>query len=309
MTMTNDKAFDPRIMQIKIYFDNGNRVVTYNQEMDIQFTCEKNILSIQNYGRAIITNAKGSMRADMMSQFNQFKLRTLQTPYCPIEVYAGRHKSGLSLVYKGNVIKCSLTSPPDIALVLDCATMQIDKTKYVTNWPPPGSTHQQICQWAAGVLNRRLQYAVNSKIANTPVSRLPIKNFGAGQWVTAEAIPMMIQVFFPDQIAVYVDDDRLVVKDIHDVVPELGVVDLGYLTGYPFIGIPEWTEYGIRGKVLFNPKLLLGCGVNVDSIMNPTINGKTDTGQYVVGRLAYELTSRQTPFYATFTAYPVARTG
>ena len=121
--------------------------------------------------------------------------------------------------------------------------------------------------------------------------------------ITLEAIPIYIQRYYPDQIVAFIDDSALVVMTIGAVVASRGTVQIGYGSENPFIGIPEWTEFGIAGKVLFTPELKLGCAVNAVSVMNPSINGS-----YVVGKIDYELTCRDTPFYASFTAYPKAAT-
>lgn len=293
---------DPRLLRVEFTVDDDKSIVTYGEGLDIRFTCSKNILGIQNYARIDINNVRGESRANLLKQFNQFKLRTLKNPYVPIRVMAGRESTGASLVYLGASLQCSVTPPPDVGMTLQAGTQQIDKTKWVKQWPPSGSTFKDICVWAANTLGRHLVYQVEESVGKTPCSAIKIPNFGAGQWVTIDAIPMLLQVYFPDQVAAYVDDDMLVVRDIWRVVPEMGEVTLGHGTDFPFIGIPEWTEFGIKGKVIYNPNIRLGCKVNCTSIMNPTINGS-----YVVGKLDYELTSRDTPFYVTFTAYPPAQ--
>jgi len=58
------------------------------------------------------------------------------------------------------------------------------------------------------------------------------------------------------------------------------------------IGIPEFTEQGIKVKMLFDNQTVLGGGLDVTSKLNPAANGV-----YTVYKLAFELASRDTPFY------------
>lgn len=289
---------DPRILRARFYFDEGKDVIEYGEGFEVSFSASKNVFSYQNYGRVEIRNIKASVRAEMLSQFNQFRQRTLRTPFLPVDILAGRESYGGSACYMGNVIKCSLLPPPDIGVVIEVATNQIDKTKWVTYWPKAPVTYGSLCRWAADQLDLVPEIHLPTELDNAPV-----RNFLGGNQGVLEALPVYIQRYYPDQVVAFIDDKSLVVKPIEEVVPSLGVVELGYGTQLPFIGIPEWTEFGIKGKVLFTPSIRLGCGVKARSIMNPTIDG-----DYVVGKLDYELTSRQTPFYVGFTAYPAART-
>lgn len=288
---------DPRILRARFYFDEGRDIIEYGEDYDISFSASKNVFSYQNFGKIEIKNVRSNVRSEMMSQFNQFKQRTLQTPFLPVDIMVGRESYGPSLAYVGNVIKCSLTPPPDIGLVIELATGQIDKTKWVTRWPAQGVNYKELCLWAAREMGLTAEIHISDAIANSVV-----KNFLGGNQAVLEALPMYIQRYYPDQVVAFVDNGSLVVKMIEAVVPAFGTTEIGYGTNLPFIGIPEWTEFGIRGKILYTPSVRLGSAVKANSIMNPTING-----EYVVGKLDQELTSRQTPFYLTLTAYPAAR--
>lgn len=291
-------VIDPRVMRTRFLFDDGNNIMEYNEDFAISFSASKNVFSTQNYAKLEIKNVRREMRAAMMTRFNQFTQRTRETPFLPVDITAGRISYGPSLVYSGNVIKCNMSPPPDIGLVMELATNQIDKTKWVQYWPKLPLTMQQLCEWAAQILGLTPEIHLPPKLANAPVP-----NFMGGNMITLEALPIYIQRYYPDQMVVFIDDDALVAMAIGDVVPSRGTIEVGYGTDNPFIGIPEWTEFGIRGKILFIPSLKLGCSVKATSVMNPSVNG-----EYTVGKIDYELTSRDTPYYAIFTAYPRSAT-
>jgi hypothetical protein len=291
-------TIDLRLLRAQFLFDEGRNTVEYNEDFSISFSASKNVFSTQNYARLEIKNVRREARSNMMTRFNQFNQRTQQTPFLPVNILSGRESYGPSLVYTGNVIKCGMSTPPDIGLIMDLATNQIDKTKWVQYWPKPPITYKSLCLWAADILGLTPEINLPDKLANAPVT-----NFIGGNMISLEALPIYIQRYYPDQIVAFVDDGALVVSAIGSVVASRGTVEVGYGTLSPFIGIPEWTEFGIQGKILFIPSLKLGCAVNATSIMNPSING-----EYVVGKIDYELASRDAPFYSTFTAYPRART-
>lgn len=289
---------DPRLVRARFLFEEGNSITEYAEDFEITFTGSKNVFSTQNYARLEIKNVRREMRSSMMSQFNQFTQRTKQTPFLPVDIMAGRVSYGPSLVYSGNVIKCSMSTPPDIGLIMELATNQIDKTRWVQYWPKLPISMKELCEWAAQVLGLTPEINLPPDIASAP-----IPNFLGGQMITLEALPIYIQRYYPDRMVVFIDDDALVASGIGDVVQSRGTIQVGYNSGSPWIGIPEWTEFGIKGKILYTPSLKLGCAIQAKSVMNPSIDG-----DYVVGKIEYEITSRDTPFYATITAYPRSST-
>lgn len=87
----------------------------------------------------------------------------------------------------------------------------------------------------------------------------------------------------------YVDDGSLIVKDYGQ--PLRGTVrQLDLATG--LIGIPEFTERGLKVQMLFDRLVKLGSGINVQSVINPAANGT-----YSVYKLGFDLANRDTPFY------------
>jgi hypothetical protein len=90
-------------------------------------------------------------------------------------------------------------------------------------------------------------------------------------------------------VSAYIDDGRLVIKDIHLPLPGfLRVLDID--SG--MIGKPEFTEQGIKVKFLIDPKTKLGGALEIRSKTIPAANGV-----YIIYKLSFEVASRDTPFY------------
>lgn len=90
-------------------------------------------------------------------------------------------------------------------------------------------------------------------------------------------------------VSAYIDDGRLVVKDINLPLPDFRrVLDLD--SG--MIGKPEFTEQGCKVKFLIDPKTRLGGALEIRSRTIPAANGL-----YIIYKLSYEIASRDTPFY------------
>ncbi len=58
------------------------------------------------------------------------------------------------------------------------------------------------------------------------------------------------------------------------------------------IGIPEFTEQGIKVKFLLDNRTTLGGGIQIESKIYPATNGN-----YVIYKLGFEITNRDKPFY------------
>ena len=90
-------------------------------------------------------------------------------------------------------------------------------------------------------------------------------------------------------INAFVDDDTLVVKDA--LVPLSGTARM-LSAENGMIGIPQFTEQGIKVKFLLDNISVLGGGLIIQSVQYPAINGN-----YVIYKLGFEIANRDTPFY------------
>ena len=88
---------------------------------------------------------------------------------------------------------------------------------------------------------------------------------------------------------VFVDDDKMVVIDKDKALPGTTRV-LNLNTG--MVGIPVFTEYGIKVLFLFDGFTGLGSLLQIESDIYPAANGV-----YKIIRLGFDLANRDVPFY------------
>lgn len=261
---------DPRLLRIGIEI-NG-RMKLY-EGLALTASGTKYANANQNECEVKITNLDQATRDFILTEtspFNKNKRPKVLT------VEAGRVSTGYSLVYSGDITNAVGAQPPDITLTLKAGTKDHAKGDIVADSQPGIAPMQNIAGRVAQGMGLSLNYQAKPKnISNYSFSGAKIKqvdHLGAMGRVNA-----------------YVDDNTLVVKDFN--VPLSGRVrELNLDTG--MIGIPEFTEQGIKVKMLFDNQTVLGGGIRIVSKLNPAANGL-----YTVFKLGFELASRDTPFY------------
>lgn len=287
--------YKKRLLRVTFTFDND--FVTYDESFTIRVTTDKHILSTYNRATVEITNMSKDKRSALMTDFNQFKERKQQTPFVGVKIEIGREgQNQLQQVYKGYVLSCEMSSPPDIVMRIQCGTDLVDKTNWLQSVPPSPIKYKALCQWCADSMGKTLDIDGLSIDSN-------VNNFYPQ--ATVAALPVLLQQLFPDKVAAFVDDDILVVKDIYSIASTPAPIELDRTNG--LIGTPAWNQFGITGKALADVPLRLGKGVAVKSTVNPTISGSP----MVITKLSYELVSRDNsgganPWYVNFTASPAA---
>jgi hypothetical protein len=105
-----------------------------------------------------------------------------------------------------------------------------------------------------------------------------------------------IQDAYKPNVAAFIDNNVLYVKDVNKVISTAQVV-----TVKEFIGTPLWTEWGVDFMTLFDPNITLAGAATLESKMNPSLNQT-----FVISSLEYDLTSREIPFYVKASANPSA---
>jgi hypothetical protein len=194
-------------------------------------------------------------------------------------------------VFVGQVVCCAPTSPPpNIGVRLDCFSRQVDKSKFVTEPCPNQSTFYDYVKWAA----KQMGFGDNF-VCETSFNDTKIKNPSASTFI-AESLLVDIQDNWKPAVAAFIDNNRLIVKDINKIIDPNHVAQVS-----EFIGIPQWTEWGVDFSCMFTPSIQLAGAVNLTSKLNPSIDNK-----YVVMGLEYDLASREAPFYVKAFVSPPA---
>jgi hypothetical protein len=303
-------ALRNRILTVALSMPGG--LVTLDQSINLKVNIHKASLAIQNRATIDIIGLTGSLREELLSQFTAFNQRQvtagqLEQKWIDVEVKAGwdtpsKYSTGSTIqqpstVFKGQVVICELTSsPPNIGIRLTCFTRQIDRTANISTTAPDKITFKEYVTWAANELGfgpnlKNVSYDVSDKYSNI-IQYNPARSM----FVKARLLIDIQNKYRPD-VAAFVDDDILIVKDISAILNPSQTANIS-----EFIGVPTWTEWGVSFKTLFDQSIRLAQGVKLNSVMNPGLNKYP----YVVLELEYELTSRDNAFYVTANANPSA---
>lgn len=261
---------DPRLLRIGIEVD--GKIKLY-EDLQIAVTGTKYANPNQNECEVKISNIAKATHDYILNETSPFNLN--RTPKKLI-VYAGRVSTGQSIVYEGDITNAVGSQPPDISVTIKAATANFQKGKIVGKNAAANSKLSSIASGVAADLGLRLNFqATDKSVANYSHSGAALKQvdkLGTAGLVNA-----------------YINNGELVVKDLHIPLKNRSRI-LNIDTG--MIGIPEFTEQGIKVKMLFDNQTDLGYGLDIRSIMNPAANG-----EYIVYKMSYELTNRDTPFY------------
>jgi hypothetical protein len=289
-----------RNRMLRVTFNLPSGDIQFDESLNINVNIVKEALAVQSHATIEISNMASSVRQALMSNLTAFDIRRIQeggkVHYINVTIEAGYENpvqfggNSLTRIFKGQVIMCSLTgTPPDITVRLECATNQINKTVDNTRYTADGKTLKEFVYWAGA----QMGFEENLISCHTDYDDQEINNVGT---TTAEAGALMtyLETLQWPNLAVYVDDDLLIVKNRYDIIDQNNVIIINQ-----FVGIPSWDEWGTDFTAMFNPNVRLSQGVQLVSVMNPGVNGK-----YVVMHLEHQLSSRDTPFYMKITCCP-----
>lgn len=181
----------------------------------------------------------------------------------------GSDSSGaVSLSSTGNVL--------DIWVNFKALTLDDKKGKLVSRTGLPQQSLKDLAQGVADDLGVTLEYSAADKA---------ISNYS----FSGAALKQVDKLGSTGAVSAYVDDGKLIVKDIHLPLPNFKrVLDLD--SG--MIGKPEFTEQGCKVKFLIDPQTKLGGALEIRSKTIPAVNGT-----YIIYKMSFEVASRDTPFY------------
>ncbi len=261
---------DPRIVSISIQV---NEEVKKYENLFISAVGVKYANPQQNECEITIYNLDRATQDYILTETTPYNFnKTAKT----LILEAGRESYGTSVIFIGTIVYSSVTQPPDVGVTLKCLTGNYLKATGISYNQPGSTTTDQIAQSMAQQFGVYLQYEATNKVVGN-------YNFAGSSLKQLELFAQM------GQLNVFIDDDTLVVKNAGTALRST-IRDLSASTG--MIGIPEFTERGVRVKFLIDNKTVLGGAINLYSDKYPAVNGI-----YVIYQLAFIVTNRLTPFY------------
>jgi len=265
------QELDPRV--IKISIEVNGRLKTYDGSLALTANGTKYANPLQNECQVTLSNLDKTTQDSILTETSPYNLnRTPKT----IIVEAGRQSYGTAVIYRGNIVSSTLSQPPDLTITLKCLTGNFLKGNILSRSQPGSVTLSQLSKQIAQDNNTLLNFqATDRNISNYSYAGAALKQ--------VDVLGTM------GGINVFIDDNVLVVKDAW--VPLNNTLRvLNAETG--MIGIPEFTEQGIRVKFLLDNRTTLGGSLQIESKEYPAVNGV-----YVIYKLGFQIASRDTPFY------------
>jgi hypothetical protein len=265
-------SIDLRLLRASINFDNQTTVY---DNLAIQAVGSKTASPTENTTTVKIANIKNETLNNILTNSSPF-VKESDRVRQSIKIEAGRVSTGLSTVYIGDITQVSMTQKPDVWAVIKASTAQFFKGDYVTVVGGQVNTVNSISEIVAGQLGLSLKFEADDKeITNYSFSGSPTK-----------------QMRLIEQLGTYdayIDDDELVVKNLKQPING-GIKLINKDTG--LVGIPEITEFGVKVTFLYDSTVKTGSRVRIESTIYEDING-----EYIVSKLDFNLTNRNTPFY------------
>jgi hypothetical protein len=272
---------DPRIVKVSITV-NGV-VKTYSSPLAITITGTRYGNALQNEAEILIENLDKPTQDYILTETSPYNKN--KTPKV-VTVEAGRQSYGTSLIYRGNIVTSSVSQPPDIGITLRCLTGNFTKGNVLTRNQPGQATLKQISSQIA---------QDNQTILNFQATDRNIANYAFAGAATNQ-VDLLNSL---GNINAFIDNGTLIVKNAF--IPLNNTLRiLNAETG--MIGIPEFTEWGVKVKFLLDNRTTLGGALRIQSKIYPAING-----DYVIYKLAFQIATRDVPFYYVAEAARIQR--
>ncbi len=263
-------ALDLRLVKVSI--EVRGQLKTY-QDLTISAVGTKYANALQNECEIKITNLDKATMDYILTETSPFNLN--RTPKKVI-LEAGRQSYGVSRIFYGNIASSVPSQPPDIAVTLKCLTGNFAKGNIVSRGQGGLTSISTISSQVANDLGVGLDFQADDKqIANYSYSGAALKQVDK------------LNEF--GSVNAFIDNETLFVKAA-DAPLNNTIKILSADTG--MVGIPEITEKGLKVKFMLDNQTRLGGALRVNSKLYPAVNG-----DYIIYKLGFEITNRDTPFY------------
>lgn len=261
---------DQRIVKVAIIV--GDKITWY-EGLNIEAKGIKVSNAIMGQCEVMILNISRAAREQILKETNPFLQRGKRIS---IIVEAGRVSTGTSTLYTGMIFRSQSTPKPNVGVRLTCIQGYDNKAKIVSRSASEITDLSSIAAWVAEDNGYNLSFEI-------PDKKIARYSF------TGSAQASLNQLEALTGADVYVDNKTLYIKEAATPANGLPVRILDKSSG---LISAEGTEYGAKMKMLFDNVTRIGGQIDLTSEINPSLNGS-----YVVRKLPFHITSRDTPFY------------
>jgi hypothetical protein len=265
------QSLDPRVIKVALTVNGTTK--EYSSPLNIRATGTKYANALQNEGNITLYNLDKATQDYILSETSPFNLN--RNPKI-LTLFAGRESYGTAKIFSGNIVSSSVTQPPDIGIELKCMTGNFLKSQVFALNAGKQATLSQVGQMIANQLKYSYLFQADDK---------QIGNYN----FTGSGVKNIQNLNSIGNVNAFIDNDTLFIKNAF--VPLTGTTRiLNADTG--MVGIPQFTEQGLRVTFLLDNRTAIGGGLQIQSQVYPAINGN-----YVIYKLGFNITSRDVPFY------------
>lgn len=275
-------TFDNRLLRVGVEI--GKELVWF-EGLAIECTITKTTGVSANDATVKITNISKNNRDHILTETSPWNKLAVRKR---IIIEAGRQSYGYSRIFVGDIINATVQQPPDIAVTITARTDNWNKTQVTSK----GYNSLVSC--------KRIAEDIATDLGLTLVFEAQDKQISSYAFTGAKS-QQLNQLSAMGGVNAYIDDDKLIVKDIGRALQQAGSSTVLDITS-GMVGIPEVTEQGIRVKMMFEPFSKCGGVIDVASQINPGASGK-----YIIFKMTYDLANRSEQFYSTLEAYKQGR--
>ena len=263
-------SLDPRIVRLAIIIEGK---VNWYEGLNIEIKGEKTTEGIMPRCEITVLNLRRDVREYILRETNPL-LGVGKKIGVVVEV--GRVSYGTSTLYQGDVFRSEPTAKPNMGVILTCIQGYNNRAKIVSRSGKEITKLSSIAQWVAEDNGYNLSFEITDK----NITRYSF---------TGSAQAALSQLQALAQANVFVDNQTLYIKERNKPANGTPVLVLDKHSGLMDAG---GTEYGAKVQFLYNPIARSGGRVDLTSEINPSLNGS-----YVIRKLPFHITSRDTPFY------------
>lgn len=265
-------ALDQRILRVGVTI---NGQLNIFEDLAIQVQGSKYASATQNETVIKIANLNKDQRDFLATEGTPLN-RVKNIPRQQVFVEAGRESTGTAKIFSGDILLVNPSQPPDIWTTIRAITGQFQKGNIISTNEPDLSNLSTIAQKAANSLNVSLEFQADDK---------QIGNYG----FTGAAEKQINKIQQSGNVDAFLDDDVLVVKNAN--ASRTGRVRrINKQNG--MIGMPEFTDFGVKVRFLFDAQTKVGDEIELTSEFYPATNGR-----YIIYKLDFDIANRDNPFY------------
>ncbi|WVH05518.1 hypothetical protein KKJFFJLC_00059 [Vibrio phage vB_VpaS_PGB] len=268
-------SIDPRLLRLGITID-GKR--TWYENYFIHAKGTKVSAALSSECNITITGLKSETQNYILQNCRPGPIGSGKRVRVELEV--GRESYGTSPYYSGDVFRAYPTPKPDIGINMKCLIGFANKRKIISRGGLGQFTSlRQIATWVAEDNGYKLSFQI-------PDRNIRSYSFTGSAQASLEDLEQLANA------EVFVDSGTLYIKRQGELAK--GKVIYKVSNKYRNLIQAQATEFGVVVKMLFHPDVTIGSVIELESELNPSINGT-----YSVFRANFDVKKRGTEFYLT----------